>query len=286
MADNNGDADMDGYTNLEEYLNEVAAWPAIAALQFTGAKNRRYAEITNWTIAPSPNHTGTKKTAYWQPSRYDVAQITAGTVTVDAVGQHARVLEIASSKAATLDIVNGWLDVERNVTIGGRVNLRGGALRTDVLAKATRGGIFDFTGGTLSAGTVRFDLVNRGGSIAPGRGIGTTNVAGNVTLERGELVVDVRRHGNDTLRASGTVRLGGTLRIEPYAGYTPRPGDSWTLVIADGGVRGRFDSVTEGYSVNVVGSRVIVTYGEVLECVAASEARDSCEYSTSPCSAG
>jgi hypothetical protein len=277
---------MDGYTNLEEYLNEVAAWPAIAALQFTGAKNRRYAEITNWTIAPSPNHTGTKKTAYWQPSRYDVAQITAGTVTVDAVGQHARVLEIASSKAATLDIVNGWLDVERNVTIGGRVNLRGGALRTDVLAKATRGGIFDFTGGTLSAGTVRFDLVNRGGSIAPGRGIGTTNVAGNVTLERGELVVDVRRHGNDTLRASGTVRLGGTLRIEPYAGYTPRPGDSWTLVIADGGVRGRFDSVTEGYSVNVVGSRVIVTYGEVLECVAASEARDSCEYSTSPCSAG
>jgi outer membrane autotransporter protein len=120
---------------------------------------------------------------------------------------------------------------------------------------------------------VRFDLVNDGGSIAPGRGIGTTNVAGNITLERGALVIDVRRGASDTLRASGDVRLGGTLRIEPYDGYQPRTGDSWTLIVADGGVRGRFDRVTEGYSVNVVGSRVIVTYGEVLECVAARDAK-------------
>jgi hypothetical protein len=30
VADNNGDFDGDGYTNLEEYINEVAAWPATA----------------------------------------------------------------------------------------------------------------------------------------------------------------------------------------------------------------------------------------------------------------
>jgi hypothetical protein len=274
MADNNGDADTDGYTNLEEYINEIAAWPAIAALQFTGAKNRRYAEIHNWIVAPSKNHTGVKKTAYWQPSRYDTAQITAGTAVVDAVGQHAGVLEVAAN--GTAEIYDGWLDVERGVTVGGRVNLRGGTLRTGVISK-TRGGVFDFTGGTLSAESVRFDLVNDGGVIAPGRsvnalrGVGETNVAGNVVMRGGALVVDVRRGGSDLLRASGTVTLAGALRIEPYEGYVPRVGESWTIVVADGGVRGRFESVTEGYVVSVVGRRVIVTYGEMLECVAVVE---------------
>jgi hypothetical protein len=275
MADNNGDADMDGYTNLEEYINELAAWPALAALEFTGAKNRRYAEIHNWTIAPSPNHMGTRRTAYWQPSRYDVARIMAGTTVIDAVGQHARVLEVASSGSATLDVVDGWLDVEHSVTIGGRVNLRGGALRTGTLAKATRSGVFEFSGGTLSADAVRFDLVNDGGAIAPGRGVGTTNVAGNVVVEHGTLAVDVARDRSDTLRASGTVRLGGALRIEPYGGYEPHDGDSWTIVVAGGGVTGRFQAVPPGYSVNVAGNRVIVTFGELLECIAAAGASTS-----------
>ena len=133
---------------------------------------------------------------------------------------------------------------------------------------------------------MKFDLVNDGGSIAPGRGVGTTNVAGNVVMNAGELVVDVRRAANDTVRASGTVRLGGTLRIEPNGGYTPRAGDSWTIVIADGGVRGDFVSVTSGYTVNVVGRRVIVTYGEVLECVAATETNGAGECRDGVCSAG
>jgi hypothetical protein len=271
MADNNGDVDMDGYTNLEEYINELAAWPALAAVEFTGSKNRRYAEIHNWTIAPSPNHTGTRKTAIWQPSRYDVARVMAGTTVVDAVGQHARVLEVAASRAATLEIVDGWLDVEHSVTIGGRVTLRGGALRTGLLTKATRTGVFELTGGTLSADAVRFDLTNDGGVIAPGRGIGTTHVAGNLVIERGTYAVDVARDRSDTLRASGRVRLGGTLRIEPFAAYTPNEGDSWTIAVAEGGVTGRFDAVPPGYSVNVVGKRVIVTFGELLECIAVAD---------------
>jgi len=31
LADNNGDLDRDGYTNLEEYINELAAWPVTSA---------------------------------------------------------------------------------------------------------------------------------------------------------------------------------------------------------------------------------------------------------------
>ena len=52
VADNNGAAMNDGYTNLESYLNEAAAWPASTPLIF-GNKNAtsRYAEIGNWQTA-------------------------------------------------------------------------------------------------------------------------------------------------------------------------------------------------------------------------------------------
>ena len=65
-ADNNGDFDSDGYTNLEEYINEIAAWPAPQPIGFNGATNNRYAQITNWDIR-------------WQPSKYDQVQINSGS---------------------------------------------------------------------------------------------------------------------------------------------------------------------------------------------------------------
>src|SRR5262249_50733076 len=92
-ADNNGDFDSDGYTNLEEYINEIAAWPAATAVLFTGKTNRRYAQITNWNVGPARGRAG--NASYWQPNQYDVAQIQSAAV-VDAVGQHARVLQVAS----------------------------------------------------------------------------------------------------------------------------------------------------------------------------------------------
>ena len=50
VRDDTGDFDNDGYTNLEEYLNDVAAWPAPQPIVFNGATNSRYAHITNWDI--------------------------------------------------------------------------------------------------------------------------------------------------------------------------------------------------------------------------------------------
>ena len=99
-AQYNGDFDSDGYTNIEEYINDVGAFPAPQAIVFSGATNSRYAQITNWDIK-------------WQPSRFDEAQINSGTVTVDAVGQHAGTLKIgAAPGSATLNITGGWLKVE------------------------------------------------------------------------------------------------------------------------------------------------------------------------------
>jgi hypothetical protein len=276
VADNNGDFDNDGYTNLEEYLNEIAAWPALAAVMFDGARGTRYADIFNWTLDPradaSPGPAGARRTpraAHWQPSRHDVARIARGTAVVDAVGQHAGTLQVAAeapARAAALRVTGGWLDVARRLEIGGggAVALAGGRLVTPALVKAGAGGAFDFTGGTLQAGRVGFDLVDRGGTVAPGplagSPIGRTDVQGSLTIAAGALAIDVDRAAADLVTVAGTAHLGGALDIRPVAGFAPRPGASWTILTARRGVRGRFASVTPGYSVRVARARVVVTY--------------------------
>ncbi len=174
VADNNGDFDGDGYTNLEEYINEIAAWPAMASVLFRGGAGTRYAEITNWTLDPradaAPPSRATRRdlaTAFWQPSRFDVAEIHAGRAVVDAVGQHAGTLRIAGESArsaapAALAVTGGWLDVADRVEIGARaqVDLTGGRLVAHgavVLVapeqrrggKSERGGVLRLAGGAL-----------------------------------------------------------------------------------------------------------------------------------------
>ena len=51
VANNNGDFDSDGYTDLQEYVNDIAAWPAPGNIFFTGATNNRYAQIFNWQVS-------------------------------------------------------------------------------------------------------------------------------------------------------------------------------------------------------------------------------------------
>ena len=118
--DDAGDFDADGYTNLEEYLNDVAAWPAPRPIVFSGATNGRYEQITNWDIR-------------WQPSRYDEAQVRTGAVTIDSPGQRARVLKVAPSAGddATLTIAAGWIEIAQQLEVAnaGRVIVDGGQLR-------------------------------------------------------------------------------------------------------------------------------------------------------------
>ncbi len=250
---NNGDFDNDGYTDLEEYLNDIAAWPAPKPIVFSGATNNRYAQITNWDIT-------------WQPSRYDTAVINSGSVVVDAVGQHAGNLRLATSAGnnATLNITNGWLRVEETLVIAeagtATLNLSGGMLRTSVLTMGAGNGTFNFTGGTLSADLVTFDLVNNGGIIAPGQSIGHTEVQGDLTLADGILQIEVNGLLSDTVGVTGTATLGGILEIIELDGFVPQVGDFWTILVADGQVLGSFVDVTDGYLVQTFGNSVVVQY--------------------------
>jgi hypothetical protein len=146
--DHNGDFDNDGYTNIEEYINEVAAWPAPQAINWTGG-NSRYALINNWDIK-------------WQPSRFDMVLITTGTATVDAVGQHANIIRVGGGGApAVLAITAGWLEVaqELEVKSNGTVNWSGGLLSRTNLKLNTSGRMTLTPGGdkTLQASALSVD---------------------------------------------------------------------------------------------------------------------------------
>jgi pectate lyase len=288
--DHNGDFDNDGYTNLEEYLNELAEWPAPNSIAFNGATNGRYAQITNWDANPDST-----RIQNWQPSKYDTAVINGGTVAVDAVGQHAGNLLLGTNPGdnATLNITAGWIKVQDathglsdGMTIIGDnnaataiLNLSGGRLTTKILDKGD-GGTFNFTGGVLSAQTVGFDLVNNGGTIAPGESPGMTHVEGDLTLNSGVLEIEIggTELGQfDQLVVDGQTSLGGTLKVLPIdlgdGSWVPQLNDSFPIVASQEGFLGNFTT----FDLPELGGNLewIVTADEMLLTLAIVSAPDT-----------
>jgi hypothetical protein len=258
------DFDTDGYINLVEYLNEAGEFPAPAPIVFTTATDNRYAEITNWRTDDGGITAGSP----WQPSRFDEARINSGTIVVDAPGQHAGVLVVGAlaGTPATLDITGGWLRVEDEMIIGvpnakAFLNLSGGVLSSKELSKSDFGE-FNFTGGTLHAETVNFDLTNGGGTLAPGRSIGQTHVLGGLMLNSGTLEIELASDAlADNLVVEGGVLLGGDLTVKPLSGFTPMGGDSWQILTA-GSITGQFNAITAGYSIIQQGSSLMLFFGD------------------------
>jgi hypothetical protein len=226
VADNNGTKLNDGYTNLETYLNELAAWPASSALVFGNANGTsRFAEIGNW------------QTGVYKPSRYDTAQVNSGTVVVDVVGQHAGTLIVAnaSGNTATLNVTNGWIDVAQSLKVGpggtgsvtqsggivragtsviigganqpGSYFLSGGTLATPLLTRGAQGGSFSFTGGMLHTDLVAFSLTNQGGILAPGSDL-------NLQLMAAASMPDVNNALEAIQSFVGTTHIAGSLTLQ------------------------------------------------------------------------
>ena len=257
--DDAGDFDNDGYTNLEEYLNDVAAWPAANAITFNNANgDGRFAHILNWDANPDSGSVHP-----WQPSRYDTAVISTGTVIVDSVGQHAGNLLLGTSagNSVNLNITAGWLiveDAEHGLSDGMTVigdhpsataalNLSGGKLVTKMLLKGD-GGSFTFTGGTLVAETVGFDLANDGGTIAPADAeVGRTIVFGDFGMSAGTVELDlagvVAGMSHDQIIVDGDISLSGGLSLVTPNDWAPAYGETAVLIGGTGQLSGLFDSV-------------------------------------------
>lgn len=98
-------------------------------------------------------------------------------------------------------------------------------------------------------------LTSVDGLIAPGSavGVGTLTVQGDVILASGnELLIELGRNSGDQLRVTadaaqgttGIASLGGDVWFTPALGAgSPRYGNVYTIVLADGGVQNTFDDV-------------------------------------------
>jgi hypothetical protein len=234
------DFDSDGYVNVQEYLDELGAFPAPAPAVFSGVANGLYSRIQNWNIA-------------FQPSRFDEVQIDNTTVTVNAIGQHAGTIKIGSQpfRGGQLDITSGWLQVDNEIVIAasgskGTLSLSGGDLSVPLISR-TQSGVFDFTGGRLHAGIVGFDLTNKGGAIAPGfrngavtiqdgmpialSNIGQMRVMGNLTVQSGSLEIELASPASfDKLVVDGTATLGGSLLVSLSGGFSPQVGNLFDIL--------------------------------------------------------
>jgi hypothetical protein len=260
-ADAKTDIDGDGYVNAQNYLDEIGAFPAPDVIKFTGTSGGNFAGIANWHVG-SIDSAGVN----WQPTRYDEAQINSGTVVSNKVGQHAGVLKIAAgaSDTAQLNVSGGWLQVENQLMIGGTstsagtLNLSGGDLTAPILSKGANS-TFNFTGGTLHAGIVTFDLVNQGGTLAPGyrtnavtignivtvagassfttlgpvalSSIGATHVTGNLTLQSGSLQLELASASSyDQVAVDGQLTFGGALQVSAINGFAPVANTSFSIL--------------------------------------------------------
>lgn len=223
------DFDLDGYTNLQEYLDEIGAFPAPTSIDFNGATNNRYAQITNWKTNDGGITTGTN----WQPSRFDTARIHNGAVVVDAVGQHAGTLQVGpdAGNNATLNVTGGWIDVNDNLQVGSASGAGALAISSGATVYATVVAVGPM--GTVQGnGEIVGDVFNAG-LVTPGTSVGTLTIDGDVMQDSaGILLMEIDSLASyDQFNITGTFFAGGTLDID--LNYSPSEGDSFDLLDFD-----------------------------------------------------
>jgi hypothetical protein len=216
QQDPNGDFDSDGYTNLEEFINDTAAFPAPVPIVFNNTPgNGRFEVQNNWL-------------ASWQPSRYDEAQINTGTVTLDSMGQQAGVLAIAATagSSATLTMSGGRIDIANQLRVGavgnGFVSQTGGlvAVGTATVVGSSTGSLSTYTlaGGTLASPVVAL--------VGGGRMILTSG--GDKILRTGMLAIDTANNSKLDLADNDLHIMGGN-SYGQVSGWiaTARNGGAW-----------------------------------------------------------
>lgn len=145
--------------------------------------------------------------------------------------------------------VNDTLTLAQNAGSIGVYTLSGGLL--DVInVIVNTGGTFNLNGGVLDVDTFTGNLINNGGTIAPGSSPGTTNIFGDYSQLAGTYAVEIAGTGPgeyDLLNVSGTATLGGILDVSFFdAGgglFNAQLGDSFDILFAED-IIGEFDLLT------------------------------------------
>jgi autotransporter-associated beta strand protein len=112
----------------------------------------------------------------------------------------------------------------------------------------TNGGLLSIKGGTLRVSTITGNLVNSGGTLAPGATAGIRSIGGNLKENAGILQVLLSgltpgaSPGFDVIQVGGTATLGGTLLVQ-LGNFAPTIGQTFDILTATGGLSGTFSTV-------------------------------------------
>lgn len=165
----------------------------------------------------------------------------AGSDTLAITGGTTAFSNVANVEALAMS--GGFATVSGNATLGS-VDMTGGRLVG--LAGSVLNGTFAVRSGATfgSAGTVNGN-VTVAGTLSPGASPGTMTVNGNVSLAAGSLsLFEFTPTAQDKLVINGTLSIasGSTLQLT-QSGGTLRPGTSYDLITASGGITGSFSTI-------------------------------------------
>ncbi|WP_235199578.1 autotransporter outer membrane beta-barrel domain-containing protein [Sphingomonas sp. RIT328] len=147
------------------------------------------------------------------------------------------------AQVAALSMSDGFATVSGNAALG-TVDMSGGRLVGLAGSTLSADQFLIRPGATFgSAGTVNGN-VNVAGILSPGASPGTMTVNGNVALQSGSVsLFEITPTVSDKLVVNGTVTIapGATLQLAPSG--TLRPGTSYDLITASGGITGSYATI-------------------------------------------
>ena len=180
------------------------------------------------------------------------SSLSTGTLTVSNNGVfEAGTGTAAISTTGVLNLETGGRFVGPTVHLAGTVNLNTGGTLVANTINHTNGGIFNFTGGTLSVETFNGNIVSTGGALRPGGTpgdadtIGTTTINGDYTQNAAALLaLGTKSDGSfDRLVVTGHLEIAGDLIFNDDEGFAFNLGGHLDL-IDWGTLGGAFDTIT------------------------------------------
>lgn len=164
--------------------------------------------------------------------------------------------------------LNGRAEIGGQLKIwgDGLLHITGGRLLVDEIDHS-EGGEFDFESGLLQVNHFDGDMLNEGGTLAPGPDAGTTTIIGDYTQQTdATLAIDIGGTSPgvtyDLVNISGDAILNGDLQLTVIDDFQPESADSFTVLSADSLI-GVFDNVLSGQRLLTIdgSGSFVVNYG-------------------------